>query len=96
MTLQRLNDVAVNKKRPNETIADILTADENKKLEELRERERTIPKIGTEVKSVPQYRAGQWIGSQTFKLIPVPAVPYLELASILHIGNFTHFGCGTF
>ncbi|MBS1253875.1 MAG: hypothetical protein MAG451_02929 [Anaerolineales bacterium] len=39
---------------------------------------------------------GRWIGTQTFLSILPPLVPYLELASILHIGRQTHFGCGTF
>jgi hypothetical protein len=40
---------------------------------------------------------GRWIGTETFAESTPPAlVPYLELASILHVGHFTHFGCGTF
>lgn len=39
---------------------------------------------------------GRWIGAQTFTTIPERLLPYLELASILHIGKLTHFGCGTF
>jgi len=39
---------------------------------------------------------GRWIGTQTFLFIPDSLVPYLELASILHIGKQTHLGCGTF
>jgi hypothetical protein len=38
---------------------------------------------------------GRWIGSQGFPAIPNRLLPYLELASILHIGRQTHFGCGT-
>lgn len=40
---------------------------------------------------------GAWIGTETFTApIPGNLIPYLELASILQIGHFTHFGCGTF
>ena len=39
---------------------------------------------------------GQGIGHQRFSGIPRSAVPYLTLASMLHIGDYTHFGCGTF
>ncbi len=40
---------------------------------------------------------GAWIGEQTFATpIPQNLIPYLELASILHVGHFTHYGCGTF
>lgn len=44
----------------------------------------------------PKYWPGRWIGRQTFSAIPPLLLPYLELASILHIGKQTHFGCGTF
>lgn len=44
----------------------------------------------------PKGWPGRWIGTQTFAVIPASIVPYLELASILHIGKQTHFGCGTF
>jgi hypothetical protein len=45
----------------------------------------------------PKGWPGKWIGKQFFSA-PLPArlLPYLELASILHIGKDTHFGCGTF
>jgi hypothetical protein len=39
---------------------------------------------------------GHWIGEQTFTKIPPRLAPYLELAAALHIGQHTHFGCGTF
>jgi hypothetical protein len=39
---------------------------------------------------------GRWIGTQVFSSILPSIVPYLELASILHIGRQMHFGCGTF
>ncbi|MCX7707996.1 MAG: hypothetical protein N2204_08325 [Anaerolineae bacterium] len=39
---------------------------------------------------------GRWAGGQIFQRIPRRLLPYLELAAILHIGRYTHFGCGTF
>ncbi len=39
---------------------------------------------------------GQAIGLQSFSSIPPSAVPYLALGSILHVGQYTHLGCGTF
>lgn len=48
------------------------------------------------LKPAPREWPGRWIGTQTFTTIPQPLLPYLELASILHIGRHTHFGCGTF
>jgi hypothetical protein len=48
------------------------------------------------LKSAPKGWTRNWIGSQTFPSIPNQIIPYLELASILHIGKQTHFGHGTF
>jgi len=39
---------------------------------------------------------GRWIGEQTFASIPHTLLPYLDLASHIHIGRQTHAGCGTF
>lgn len=39
---------------------------------------------------------GQWTGKHVFAPIPRELIPCLELASILHIGKYIHFGCGTF
>jgi hypothetical protein len=49
-----------------------------------------------ELKPAASYWPGRWIGGQTFSAIPPLVLPYLELASILHVGKQTHFGCGTF
>ncbi len=48
------------------------------------------------LKPAPPEWPGRWIGKQTFSTIPHSTIPYLELASILHLGRQTHFGCGTF
>ena len=37
-----------------------------------------------------------WLGEQAFGLMPASLIPYLELASILHVGRQTHLGYGTF
>jgi hypothetical protein len=39
---------------------------------------------------------GDKIGMQVFRDIPPAVLPYLELATIVHIGEHTHLGCGTF
>jgi hypothetical protein len=48
------------------------------------------------LKPVPRYWPGRWTGIQTFEVIPQRILPYLEMASVLHVGRQTHFGCGTF
>lgn len=48
------------------------------------------------LKVTPKGCPGRYIGTQIFSCIPFPVIPYLELASILHIGKQIHFGCGTF
>lgn len=50
----------------------------------------------TQLKPVTGFRPGHWQGSQHFKTISPALLPYLELASILHVGQQTHLGCGTF
>lgn len=52
--------------------------------------------IRSALKAAPKGWPGRWVGSQVYANIPHKAVPYLQLASILHIGRHTHFGCGTF
>jgi hypothetical protein len=39
---------------------------------------------------------GQGMGEQSFNQLPHAAIPYLTLASILHIGQYAHWGYGTF
>jgi hypothetical protein len=45
---------------------------------------------------VPGRWPGQWRGTQVFASIFALFFPYLQLASILHIGRQTHFEYGTF
>jgi hypothetical protein len=49
-----------------------------------------------DLEHIPDRWPGQWKGTQVFASIPALFFPYLQLASILHIGRQTHFGCGTF
>jgi hypothetical protein len=73
-----------------------LSAEEQATLRAAMEQASHIPIHHKGLKPAPQSWPGRWIGTQTFASIPHPIVPYLELASILHIGRQTHFGCGTF
>ena len=54
-----------------------------------------IPLLRHDITEVSADLPGRWIGSQIFATsIPDVVFPYLELASILHIGKYTHYGCG--
>ena len=46
--------------------------------------------------SAPKDWPQGWLGEQTFAAMPPSLLPYLELASILHLGRRTHVGCGVF
>lgn len=48
------------------------------------------------LEAAPKDGPGRWIGGQTFTKIPPRVLSYLELAAILHLGQATHLGCGTF
>lgn len=50
----------------------------------------------THVHAPPRSRPGHIWGKQIFSTLPHCLLADLELASILHIGGLTHFGCGTF
>jgi hypothetical protein len=75
---------------------DVLSAEEQASFQAIVEQASRIPSHHKSLKSAPKNWPGRWIGAQTFASIPHPIIPYLELASILHIGRQTHFGCGTF
>lgn len=48
------------------------------------------------LKVQPARVPGRLLGSQSFTPIPPLLLPYLDLAAILHVGEYTQFGCGTF
>jgi len=80
---------------PND-VWDTLSAEEQSSLRVVMEQASLVPIRRTNLEPAPKRWPGRWIGTQTFASIPHPIIPYLELASILHIGKQTHFGCGTF
>jgi hypothetical protein len=73
-----------------------LSAEERASLQAAVEQTNLIPIHHYDISSAPKNWPGRWMGTQTFPSIPSPIIPYLELASVLHIGRQTHFGCGTF
>jgi hypothetical protein len=52
--------------------------------------------VGANLEAPPRRWPGYAIGTQTFSKIAPVAVPYLVLGSLLHVGRYTHLGCGAF
>lgn len=75
---------------------NILSSEEGKAFQEAYEKAASVPITREAIRSVPKTWPGRWIGRQQFSSIPRTVIPYLEIASIIHIGKQTHFGCGTF
>lgn len=73
-----------------------LSPDDQTALRSAIEQAAEFPVVRQQIEPAPKGWPGKWSGSQKFLIIPDPVVPYLELASILHIGRQTHLGCGTF
>ncbi len=84
------------KRRAPADVWEVLGADDQAALRGAIEQAAEFPLRHQDLKRAPKSWPGRWLGGQTFLFIPDPLVPYLELASILHIGKQTHFGCGTF
>ena len=73
-----------------------LGAEERSSLQTAMEHAAHVPVDQQKLRHAPKGWPGCWLGTQSFPFIPSSIIPYLELASILHIGRQTHFGCGTF
>jgi hypothetical protein len=75
---------------------DILPLEEQSSIQDAIEQADNVPILHKDIRRASKDHPGRWTGTQIFSYIPPPIIPYLELASILHIGRHTHFGCGTF
>lgn len=75
----------------------LLSSDEQDKIEwALRQAESQSIVQQEELQSPPKEWPGKKIGAQAFHNILPPLLPYLDMASILHVGEHTRLGCGTF
>lgn len=83
-------------KRKSADVWQVLSAEDQAALRGAIEQAAQFPLRRQKIEAAPKGWPGRWIGEQTFLFIPDPLIPYLELASILHLGKQTHFGCGTF
>lgn len=92
----RVHQLLRGRSKIHEQIGDFLTEDDRKILVDAFQSIIKIPIKKNNIKSTPPTMPGKWMGTQQFQGIPRAIIPYFELASILHIGKFSHFGCGTF
>ncbi len=84
------------KKRTAQDVWARLSSDEQTAISLALQQAKPVTSPPQALEPAPKEWPGRWIGTQTFTIIPAHLLPYLELASILHIGKWTHFGCGTF
>ena len=94
--ISRLNSIVSNKPASYSSGWDLLGDEEKKSVQQALAQVTPIFSREQSLKRAPKNWPGRWMGSQGFKMIPEALHPYLNLASILHIGQYTHFGCGTF
>ena len=82
--------------KSREGVMAILNAEEQASLQRALEESSRFQLLNKNLQPAPANWPGAWSGTQIYASIPATLIPYLELASILHIGRHTHFGCGTF
>lgn len=91
--MERMTVFLPSKQNTVDQVWAMLSAEEQTELWRALERAQLA---SSDLERVPRYVPGRWIGTQVFAEIPATLVPYLELAAIVHVGNYTHLGCGTF
>lgn len=94
--IARMSQLLPGKHHTPDDVWKVLDPETRAAFETVAEQAKRIPVHHAAFEVPPKPWPGRWIGTQVFPSIPHPLIPYLELASILHIGKQTHFGCGTF
>jgi hypothetical protein len=92
----RIDELLHGRSKIPENIGEFLSEPDRKSFHLALERVAQISMDKDNIRPAPSNWPGKWFGVQQFKGIPRSIIPYLELASILHVGKQTHFGCGTF
>lgn len=94
--VSRLSVLAGGRRKAVEDLRDVLDDEGMLIFQKAFARARQTPLLFKDLGRVPTRCPGRWTGKHVFAPIPIEIIPCLELASILHIGKYTHFGCGTF
>jgi len=75
---------------------EALAADDQADLTDVLEQASHVGLSRYALDPAPKGWPGRWLGAQVFSAMPPAVIPYLQLASLLHLGRQTHFGCGAF
>lgn len=92
----RFNQLLSRNRKTGNNIWDILSDKEKLSFQTAAENAADSMIVSHNLEPPPNHWPGRRIGIQKFSSIPPSIIPFFELASILHIGRYTHFGCGTF
>jgi hypothetical protein len=92
----RAGRLVAGRQKSREGVMSVLTAGEQIALQNAIAEAAAVKCLYKNLERAPKHLPGAWSGTQTYAPIPASILPYLELASILHIGKHAHFGCGTF
>ncbi len=94
--IQRISRLLYEPKKRSTKIEDVLKTDDQEAFWQAIRGTLQINIAEKKLHRVPRSWPGKFCGAQKYSSIPEAIIPYLNIASILHVGRFTHFGCGTF
>jgi hypothetical protein len=94
--IQRINRLLYEPTRSLIKIEDVLKAADEKAFLNAFQQSIQANITDNKFKEVPHSWPGKFYGLQKYSSISRAITPYLNIASILHVGKYTHFGCGTF
>lgn len=92
----RIQEFLYGRSKNTDNVGDFLSEEDRTAFHQALEAVARISITKDNIRQAPRNWPGRYFGVQQFRGIPHSIIPYLELASILHIGKQTHFGCGTF
>ncbi len=95
-SLARFGQLTADRKKPGTDVWDVLSSQERESLNHILELLAETKIDNQNLLAAPPRGPGRWLGTIDFNAIPPAALAYLALASIVHIGRHTHYGCGTF